>query len=295
MTRRSERQLGYQFTAEEVGDEPNEEAADEASGSFSADEDDRPLVVFLISGIRSSKTWAQNFTIYSKSIVARKIIPIVIGGSKDLTTIDLLFRCGIEEFCADYLEEISDALIGVKNSDVSFICHSMGSAIFPLIIDDIRALLECQDSENRINAVVFLGGICKKRFSGSLRSSCNLFVNDVGLRDIPVVIGSILNPHNYDPVGRFGFARGAHVVDRYFPDYSHADPTTEEHLSEWVLPIIEQGIIRSKDDRVKLAGFTLFRYARRLFYPIALVLTVLSLCCNLARGSLHSSRWKKRV
>ena len=27
----------------------------------------------------------------------------------------------------------------------------------PLIIDDIRALLECQDSENRINAVVFLG------------------------------------------------------------------------------------------------------------------------------------------
>lgn len=294
MTRHSERNLEYQFTAEDAGDSIIGEAEDGEGDSYSAPEDDRPLVVFLISGIRSSKTWAQNFSIYSKSIVARKIIPVVVGGSRDLTSIDLLFRCRIEGFCDDYLEEISDALIGVRNSDVSFICHSMGSAIFPLIIGGIRARLEAEDLNNKIDSIVFLGSICKKHFSGDLRSSCRLFVNDVGLRDVPVVVGSIANPYYYDPVGRFGFARGAHVVDRFFPNYNHADPTTEEHISEWVLPVIEQGIIRLTGDRLTLTGFTRFRYARRLFYPVALLLTALSLCCRQFKYLISGKRRSMR-
>lgn len=226
--------------------------------------DIRPVVVFLISGIRSDRTWAQNFRIYSNSSTARKIYPYVVGGSKDLTSFDLIFRYRLGSFRKDFVEQIEDTLKIHSNADINFLCHSMGSSLFSDIVSNVKSAIK-PGSGNEIINIVFIGSLCHKKHSGKIKDLCKNFINDVGLRDPWPFMASVINPIKYSAVGRSGFFK-THVQDRIFKDLNHYTCTAEDHVSEWIVPIFEDGIIREIQESVSSIGSNKLRYIRRVVW-----------------------------
>lgn len=261
-------QLDQSFDAEEVFEEGGELV--EAAAS-----DDRELVVFLVPGIRSNKTWAQNFRIYSNSFTSRKIIPYVVGSSYDMSSFDVIFRYRNQKLRADIERQIVDISKSHKNSDINFICHSMGSSIFADIVENLNNKINGRGG-NEIKFIFYIGSICRKKDSGNIWGICENFVNDAGQRDFVVLMAGVANPLKYDPVGFFGF-NNAHTQDRFFPEVNHGSCTSEEHISEWMVPVLDDGIIRQPSRKVEVRGYNLFRYARRALWLMVPILAVFAM------------------
>lgn len=111
--------------------------------------DPRPVVVFLLPGIRSDKGWAYVFTHKARSPTARTIIPEIVTGPSDLGFSDLAARYRLNDFREDYKAQIQAAVEKHVNEfgrvDLIFICHSMGSAIFADIIKSVVVCLPQND------------------------------------------------------------------------------------------------------------------------------------------------------
>ncbi|WP_420557875.1 hypothetical protein [Roseovarius sp.] len=255
---------------------PLEEAFDAEIEFEEIDDDDRgltrsdvtPVVVFLLPGINSSKSWASVFHGFSNSPTARQIITETVSGPSDLDTVDLVFRFRLNAFRRDYVSQITAALDKYKmehpSLDVALVCHSMGSAIFADIVQDI---IEYSDSNPSIefHHVVFLGSVCKRTHNLNLGKLCKRLVNDVGERDVWPIAAWFVNPLKYDPVGRFGFHRTM-VTDRIFPENDHSSCVSDEHLRTWVLPVVEDGIIRNPDFKRGSSPYNFVRFLHAAFW-----------------------------
>ena len=242
-----------------------------------APEDTRPLLVFLIPGIRSDGLWANNFAAYSDSVISRKIIPVIVRASTDLTSFDLVLRYRMQSLRAEYAAQISEVVEGVADCDVGFICHSMGSSIFADLCWRDDFILPFNSNGNRVIGVIFMGSVCRKWHYRRLEELGSVFVNEVGLKDKWPFWASVTNPFKYDSVGRLGFVIGQ-VKDRFFPGYHHGSYTTEQHISEWVLPILEEGRFIPRPAQGGI-GHNRLRYGRRLAWLVAFALMMTALYC----------------
>jgi hypothetical protein len=236
-------------------------------------QDPPPVVVFLLPGIRSDRGWAYAFTHRSFSPTAREIIPEIVTGQSDLGASDLAFRYRMRAFRNDYLEQIKCAIkkhtSNCGNLEVAFVCHSMGSAIFADIFPEIKKYASSGGFE--ISNIVFLGSVAKRTVSNTLGGGHN-FINDVGQKDFWPVAAWILTPWKYDPVGRFGFGR-AMVVDRIF-DNDHSSCTEIKHLEDWVIPIIEDGIVKKNVISTRKTWYNFYRAVHKIIWlgvPISIV------------------------
>jgi hypothetical protein len=225
-----------------------------------------PVVVFLLPGIRSDRGWAYVFTHRALSPTARTIIPEVITGPSDLGISDLTLRHRMKHFRSDYLNQITSAIDKHTSEygrvEVVFVCHSMGSVIFSDIFKDIY------NSHNKnkfeIKSIVFLGSIAKRTVNIKLGKNSK-FINDVGQKDFWPIAAWFFNPWKYDPVGRFGFGR-AMVTDRIFEENNHTLCTEIKHLEEWVLPIVEDGLVKKKVISSRKTPYNMYRMAHTIFW-----------------------------
>lgn len=237
-------------------------------GTSTTSPDVPPVLVFLLPGIRSDKGWAYVFTHRSLSPTARIIIPQIITGPKDLGASDLIFRHRMNCFRSDYLKQISTSIkIHTEKYDnlhVVFVCHSMGSVIFSDIYEDIKKI----KSKNsfQVKNIIFLGSIARRTVSEKLCGHHN-FINDVGQRDFWPVVAWYINPLKYDPVGRFGFGRGM-VIDRIFEINNHTSCTEMQHLENWVVPIVEDEIIKMSEISSKKTYYNRYRMGHRAVWTL---------------------------
>lgn len=226
-------------------------------------------------GIRSDRGWAYVFAHKAKSPTARIIITEIISGPGDLGVTDLVFRHRMGAFRLDYSKQIQDAIqkhtLEFGKLDVFFICHSMGSSIFSEIFGD---LFEFFNRDGRVEKkyVVFLGSVARRTAGTRIGKSCNRFINDVGLGDFWPLAASVLNPFKYDHVGRFGFGR-ALVLDRFFNN-NHSTCTEIKHLEDWILPIVEDGIIKEPVYRNKKTRFNFYRHMKKLVWLSFIIIFV---------------------
>lgn len=239
-------------------------------------DESRPIVAFLLPGIRSDKEWAQVFRDKANSPTARRIISEIVSPDRDLGLRDLLFRHRLHAFRPDYIEQIRQTLkkhlTAFGELDVIFICHSMGSAIFSEISDQILPEIE-RNKHIDVRNIVYLGSVSKRTYSTKVGKSCSKFVNDVGRNDVWPLAAWYINPLKYDPVGRFGFGR-AMVHDRFFDKLDHTACTEMEHMEEWILPIVEDGIVKSPSVRRTNTFQNAHRLAQLLMVSLVLALGV---------------------
>lgn len=231
-----------------------------------------PVVVFILPGIRSDREWAYVFTHRTFSPTARRIIPEIITGPSDLGASDLVLRHRMKSFRNDYLNQINSAVDTHQREfgeiEVVFICHSMGSSIFSEIFEEISN--DLSRKKTNIKNIIFLGSVAKRKGSDKLGKNKKL-INDVGQKDIWPVAAWIINPWKYDHVGRFGFGR-ALVTDRIFEENNHTSCTSKNHLEEWVLPIIEDGIIKMSVLNSKGSSFNTYRAIKKFVWSAPLVI-----------------------
>ncbi|MBO9479742.1 alpha/beta hydrolase [Shimia sp. R11_0] len=238
-----------------------------------------PVVVFLLPGINSSKSWASVFHNFSNSPTARQLITETVSGPSDLDTVDLVFRFRLKSFRRDYVHQITAALDKHKaehpSLDVALVCHSMGSAIFADIVEDIASYSD-KNPNIEFHHVIFLGSVCKRTHNLNLGKFCKRLVNDVGERDFWPIAAWFVNPLKYDPVGRFGFHRTM-VTDRIFPENDHSSCVGDDHLRTWVLPVVEDGIIRKPEFRRTSSPYNLVRLLHAVFWGLLVCLGALTL------------------
>ena len=229
-------------------------------------QDPPAILVFLLPGIRSDRSWAFAFTHRAMSPTARLIITEVVTGPSDLGVSDLALRYRIKSFKNDYLQQI-DAAISKHASrhgeiEIAFICHSMGSAIFSEIFESVEdASLK---ATARIKYVIFLGSIARRTSSSVIGRDAE-FINDIGQKDFWPIGAWFLNPWRYDPVGRFGFAR-ATVTDRVFEINNHTSCTEMKHLEDWIVPIIEDDIVRMSSIKESKTYYNIYRAFHKLIW-----------------------------
>ena len=232
------------------------------------------MLVFFIPGIRSNALWAQNIRQYANSPTARNIVVEIVTGPDHLGLTDLLLRHRLWKFRSDYKQQITSATEKRQDEhgalDIYFVCHSMGSSLFAEILEELE--LKIREKQNSIKNIVFLGSVCRRTASTLLGKSCKQMVNDVGQKDIWPVVASIINPLKYDFVGRFGFSRTM-IEDRFFPNNNHSSCTELDHFTNWILPIIEDGIIKNSGVRLEDQKFNTYRLVVKLFWP-AIILSV---------------------
>lgn len=228
-----------------------------------------PVIVFLLPGIRSDRNWAYALTHKAHSPTARTIIPEIITGPKDLGLPDLALRMRLNCFRNDFKEQILKAI--VKHTaehgrvDVIFVCHSMGSALFADIFESLKHNLS-ENGQAELKYIVFLGSVSLRTKNIVLGQNCN-FINDVGQKDVWPVAAWFINPWKYDPVGRFGFGR-AMVRDRIFPQNNHTSCTNLSHMEGWVLPIVEDGIVKVPEYQSKPTPYNIFQVIHKGFWLV---------------------------
>lgn len=241
--------------------------------------DPRPVIVFLLPGIRSDRGWAYVFTHKARSPTARTIIPEVVTGPSDLGVTDLAFRYRLNAFREDYKAQIHAAVkkhVSERGRvDVIFVCHSMGSAIFADVVHDVASSFP-QGDQAKLKYIVFLGSVSRRTKNITLGQNCKRFINDVGQKDFWPVGAWLLNPWKYDPVGRFGFGRTM-VLDRIFPHNNHTTSTETDHIEEWVLPIVEDEIVKVPEYRSRWTPYNLYRFVHKTVWLVAPILIVFAL------------------
>ncbi len=201
----------------------------------------KKCLVFVIPGMFSDPTWTANLKIYSTDWNAAKLDIKTVGPTSgiDLNIWHLVFGMGLNSFKRQMINQITDIATRHKNVPINFIAHSLGSALFGEIIEELR---KHESIGSRIDSVIFLGSVCHRKHSRSLHNSADRCINHVGTKDIWPYIASIIKFYRFGDVGRFGFRNS--WVDDYFFDYKHSDGTKIEHFQQYVFPIFGGDHIR---------------------------------------------------
>lgn len=203
-----------------------------------------PHLIFLIPGIWTDGEWAQQLRFEAQTWAGRPILcKPVRGNGRNTDRLNLLHvvtRFGLQAFRENFEAQITHVVTNHDAYTVNIVAHSMGSALFSEIIENVSRKLKKQ--ECRLNKVVFLGSICHRKHSKAIASHCNSFVNDVGRKDHVPFLASIVNPLRYDDVGTRGFLDGFVSLDRFFP-HSHKSCTHISHLKNKVIPLIETNVL----------------------------------------------------
>lgn len=203
--------------------------------------DEPPHLVFLISGIRTAGMWVQDaidaqFTTSAREIIFKRIQGNGKSGTGRLSSWRLVTRIGLEGYRKSFLKQIKSNLRDYPTASVSIFAHSLGSSIFADIAGETREVLEKQGRE--IENLVFLGSICHRKHSESLKTSCLRFINDVGVLDMWSFRASVVRPCAYSDVGLWGFLDGYPKVERYFWN-DHTSCTSIEHMKEKLIPLLD--------------------------------------------------------
>lgn len=205
--------------------------------------EDPPHLVFLISGIRSQGYWAQDaieslFTTNGQEIIFRPVRGNGRSSSGRLCTSHLITRFALEPFRRSFSQQIKFNLEKHPNALVSVFAHSMGSALFTDIVEEISQHLASEGRQ--LENIVFLGSVCHRRHSERLSSNCHRFINDVGVRDHYPFLASTVRPDHYSDVGLLGFSDGYRQADRYFNN-DHSSCTSIEHMENYLIPLLDRG------------------------------------------------------
>lgn len=243
------------FDAELV---PEEELVSEQPLS---DPPPRPIVVFMIPGIRSDRTWAQNIRIDTETWSDAEIHIYVVGGEDRLTTAHLVTRFGLAKFRREIENQIVALCGRHRDASINAVCHSMGSSLFSEVVENISKNI---GSDRKFDKIVFLGSVCHTNKAKTIFENCKIFVNDVGIRDLLPYIAQTINPIKYRHVGRFGFNIG-YVRDRYF-DNDHDSCVQINHIKNKVIPLIQnQPVVEDIIDQKKIK-LTKHVYIQRILW-----------------------------
>jgi pimeloyl-ACP methyl ester carboxylesterase len=147
-------------------------------------QDDRPHLVFLIPGIRTDGWWAQEARMQEEVLwEGREVHFIPVrgnGGNTDrLSSWHLLSRIGLSSFRRSFSNQINTLRSQREYASVNVFAHSMGSALFTDIVDDLASALP----KARFDTVVFLGSVCHRKHAQRLHGCAELFVNDTSRRN----------------------------------------------------------------------------------------------------------------
>ena len=141
---------------------------------------------------------------------------------------------GWKQICSDIKKEIAEIVRDNVDSTFHIVCHSNGTKILAEIVTEIGV---------RFDVVVLLGSICKRDDVVPILSTAQHVINDCGILDKWPTIATAIRPRSFADTGVIGFQRNR-VRDRYFK-FGHSGGLTRSHLTEFVLPLILEGTMRS--------------------------------------------------
>ena len=204
------------------------------------EQDLKPHLVFLIPGIRTDGIWTQDlmeniFTWEGREVIFRPVRGDGKSNRERLSTFHLFTRINLENYKNSFKEQILFHINKNTDATISVFAHSMGSALFAEIIEDVSK--DLKGSNRRLSTVAFIGSVSLRRYGKSIAENCDVFVNDIGVNDYWPYIASIIRPNKYNDVGFLGF-RNAYTVERYFPN-DHFTCTSQEHLVNYLIPLID--------------------------------------------------------
>lgn len=205
-------------------------------------QDDKPHLVFLIPGIRTDGWWAQEARMQELLWDGREVHFVPVrgnGGNTDrLSSWHLLTRIGLSSFHKSFSIQIKTLLLQGEYASVNVFAHSMGSALFTDIVNDLATVLP----KARFDTVIFLGSVCHRKNAQRLHGCAELFVNDVGINDYWPFWASTARPDCYSDVGFAGFLN-AFVYDRFF-SHDHTSCTSLAHLRDELVPLLSRSDVR---------------------------------------------------
>jgi pimeloyl-ACP methyl ester carboxylesterase len=232
-------------------------------------QDDRPHLVFLIPGIRTDGWWAQEARMQEEVLwEGREVHFIPVrgnGGNTDrLSSWHLLSRIGLSSFRRSFSNQINTLRSQREYASVNVFAHSMGSALFTDIVDDLASALP----KARFDTVVFLGSVCHRKHAQRLHGCAELFVNDVGTKDYWPFWASTARPDCYSDVGFAGFLNGF-AYDRFF-SHNHTSCTSLEHLRDELVPLLSKSDVQPLGaPAAERPNYNSYVYFRRAIWVIA--------------------------
>jgi hypothetical protein len=212
-----------------------------------------PRIAILIPGIRTNAEWIDEVTRQERFTDSLKVIK-AYGGR--ISSWHLITRFGVGKIRRKILAQVNATLLEYPDSEVSLICHSLGSSLAADILNEMNY---------RFKYVIFLGTICHCDHAILIKKSCETFINHRGSYDPWPILAALVRPSHYSPTGTFGFNFGAYVNDIEF-DNDHATCTSYEHIKKFVIPVISNGQALGPTQVTKVFDLNRFYYARRFAY-----------------------------
>lgn len=198
-------------------------------------DDPNAITVVLIHGIQTDGAWQK---LVQEEFHGNKNINVVCVGYEFYNGLQLfaLSRSGPIE---KVKREIRDIQRAEPKARLMVIAHSFGSYIVNRILKEA--------SDIRFERVVLCGSIVPRNFRWDIYGAgldSERVVNDVGTNDMWPVVATACS-FGYGASGRLGF-QTARVTDRYFP-YEHSDFFNSDHIKNFWLPFISDGVISKSD------------------------------------------------
>lgn len=182
-------------------------------------------LVILVPGALTSGAWADTYVeVGLKGIAFKPVKHFKTPSREDLEK-------GDPSDFSKHIAEISDELIREHpHSKVSFIAHSYGTHVLCDMFE--RQLIT---ATKRVFSIVLMGSIVSRRKAITLRSACELLINECGTRDFVVPVIEAMWPNHYSATGHFGFGDSL-CYDRFF-GYGHSDATKKSHFDGYLKDI----------------------------------------------------------
>jgi hypothetical protein len=135
---------------------------------------DRSRIAILLPGIRTNGDWIDEASRHVETFSIPIYVIKAYGGR--ISTWQLLTRTFLGKIRREVRLQIVHTIVQNPQSEISLICHSMGSDLLVDIIEELGAF--------RFQFIVFLGSVCHVRNSRLIARNCHFFVNHKGTFDV---------------------------------------------------------------------------------------------------------------